>query len=538
LANLDQILKSTLLLTADPNLKPVRAFDPPPLAPMPPSDLAALADDSAVEERAQKRIWEYSLNGLNQVRKVTVRNRLANDQRATVCDWITWGPVRVTSEGKRLDLPLTEKYLLRTYFLRTGLVPESNSGFWQLKTNLHSSFQHVFGYQMDLSSGRLVPIKKEHLDHPHLMNPHREEAFSPLRVDGGKTLRVHVAPLRIIVVVTLGCAGERKDFEPGGVMGAARILPTFMVMANLPVDSIETAVTLERPPTSAQCHMDGERMTERTYPALFTDCNSGSKVSMAPYWSQIFDYYDANPPAGTTFKAVRRGYVGQRRDDLLQIYDDPTRHGRLDTYVDLLKSKPPNLYTTRPVQKMDGQGEFDNLHIAPRMIAPDKYLQAHPDWKLDEIVMAPFCLHDCLHTHWRWGLQLEEKWIRGWGGTADSPGLPHQRFGGPMVPPNQDVQITLLDAPGFKYEAKATNPRPSEWQVFMHHGSAYAISVSKWKGGGGAIFAQLGNPDHLGEPLALQWSLFYWALRYKRLGDVSVEQTHLTLDSLRALRSL
>lgn len=47
--------------------------------------------------------------------------------------------------------------------------------------------------------------------------------------------------------MAFGCAKERNDFEPGGVLGAGRLMPHFMIVTNLPVESMEAAVTLTRP---------------------------------------------------------------------------------------------------------------------------------------------------------------------------------------------------------------------------------------------------------------------------------------------------
>lgn len=53
--------------------------------------------------------------------------------------------------------------------------------------------------------------------------------------------------------------------------------------------------------------------------------------------------------------------------------------------------------------KWPRQGQFDSIHLAPRMKADlllarsDLQMPAYSD-TLSEIIMAPFCEHDCMHV--------------------------------------------------------------------------------------------------------------------------------------------
>jgi hypothetical protein len=134
------------------------------------------------------------------------------------------------------------------------------------------------------------------------------------------------------------------------------------------------------------------------------------------------------------------------------------------------------------------QGEYDNLHIAPTMVAPSAILDAMPNdaWResISTIAMAPFCVHDCFHTHWRWseptgttfGIFFSKSLgpeNMGWGAKG-----PNTEPDAPMVPHNQGVVIEC-EGGKFTYTATAHRVAPLEWQVFFHHGSGYAVAIDK-----------------------------------------------------------
>jgi hypothetical protein len=209
------------------------------------------------------------------------------------------------------------------------------------------------------------------------------------------------------------------------------------------------------------------------------------------------------------------------------------------------------------VAKEPRQGAFDNVHLAPRMklvgvskvaFSYDatameydiKYPVDRGQLRIDDIRMAPFCAHDCYHTHVRWGKEATAKWTLGWDTTG-----PYKVPGGPMVPINQDVDIWLRANNALTYHVTVTpNPgqsfiAPGECQVLMYHGGAYAVGVT------GALavflartaFLHLAPPpyffddaDVLVEPRD-SWALLYW---YERFGAGAsnniVERTTITDD--------
>jgi predicted 3-demethylubiquinone-9 3-methyltransferase (glyoxalase superfamily) len=92
--------------------------------------------------------------------------------------------------------------------------------------------------------------------------------------------------------------------------------------------------------------------------------------------------------------------------------------------------------------------------------------------------MAPFCSHDCFHTHWRWAKGETAKWTLGWDETG-----PYTKSGAPMVPIYQDVFFKLEGAAGYTYKVKSTYPSTyvvGTWDIYFHHGAAYAQSIANW----------------------------------------------------------
>jgi len=155
------------------------------------------------------------------------------------------------------------------------------------------------------------------------------------------------------------------------------------------------------------------------------------------------------------------------------------------------------------IPKTARQGQFDNLHLAPRLkldadvlarktgaktfSGGDVYADT-PTTKLmiDTIAMAPFCSHDCFHMHWRWSEATDSEWCLGWGhNTANAK--PYTVAGAPLVPPGHDVDVTLLSATEVIYSESALGETMAavipalKWEIFCYAGAAYAQGISDWK---------------------------------------------------------
>ena len=440
-----------------------------------------------------KKIWEYQHPSLDRVSQVTLLHRGMNDMPMPVLESITWGDVGVKLYGgARIPLPLTQPFLIKTESVDEGSIPASESGFWQLPTHLQSSFHHIFGYEID-SSGEVRPITT---------------AGAVLPMGSNQ-------PFRALVCLALGCTGERNEFEPGGVLGAARILPHLMIATNRPVEHVEGAITLTRNERTPHLSMDGDEMTPDISSGLYTDNNSRAIAPELPYWHLLFDYYATDPAPGR-FEVVKKGATERTQVNAVKVLHEVFA-GRMGP------SPAGGVYRFRDVTKLARQGEFDNIHVAPKMKLPSEVIARSPaSWNMSSpVTMAPFCAHDCFHTHWRWGnllrdfgiLDTNPKWVRGWGGgSSTSPGVPFSEPGAPLVPCNQDVTIHLLSQRSFKYVARACAPVAGEWQIIMHHGSAYAIDTTSLANNIRSALAALNGPPSTTSKG--KWARFYWALRY------------------------
>jgi hypothetical protein len=213
------------------------------------------------------------------------------------------------------------------------------------------------------------------------------------------------------------------------------------------------------------------------------------------------------------------------------------------------------------------QGAFDNVHFAPKMRIPSGARISHgpswgvsvfdsrppatmtevsederPGWGFDDVVMAPICAHDCFHMHWRWtdGVPPTDTTARGFGYATDKNGamVPYLIRGAPLIPPNQDLYIRLLNDRSLVYEAVAFRAKADSWQVICHHGTGYVLKTK--------ALAELGRVAQDADavrgaiprfwepgqgqgselfPTALwakdYWSVFYWRNRYYFPEDVS-----------------
>jgi hypothetical protein len=185
------------------------------------------------------------------------------------------------------------------------------------------------------------------------------------------------------------------------------------------------------------------------------------------------------------------------------------------------------------VKKEARQGEFDNIHIAPRLklmnvpfVVPRSApyperggydIEDRPRWGLDDIAMAPFCAHDCFHMHWRWATFAEARSSLGWGASG-----PYEVAGAPLVPPEQDVWLWFRARAAITYHVVASQPRfLCNWHVLMHHGFGYAVSIAEARKFWVAMqalqaFSDVGFMAENGEPVgaANSTAAYYWMARH------------------------
>lgn len=377
---------------------------------------------------------------------------------------VRWGPVEIEdpSTGDSLTIPLDGVMLVRRTFLPQGRVDGSNP-MWPLPGHVDASLQLVFACEQDFADpSNFLPPTEQAM---------AEDGFMP---DPGGS--AGGAPLRILICCELVLWKERSDFEPLGILSAARIHPSVLLISNQVLSKAAVTVKLTRPPTSG---MTDPSKDNGVGSALFTDTNDNSarltflteilksqlipldvSVPDTPLWDNLFDYYLVDAPAASSFVVV-----------------DPALSPREITGAIQTLGMVTGSYTAMPFNKVARQGAYDNVHLAPKMIASAPLLAPDP------ITMAPGCIHDCLHIHWRWGGMWGSStlsWLpnnlglKGW----DATGLPYRVFGAPQVPTNQRVAIVLVDPRSMDYTASLLTVPAGTWQYVFHHGGAYSVAIN------------------------------------------------------------
>jgi hypothetical protein len=651
--SLKDILHDMLIVIAnDDDFAGLAEGDPTHIIPPKPSPAFA-------ESRLDQSIWywEKAPNGANpadpgflgQVTHVNCWARWMAESHKddnlgwmTVCDSITWSPVKVdvTRGGSpfRLTLPLTEKYVVKTVFFAGGHNP--GKGWWPSESDVDSSFFQVFVYDITgkTSSDNPDPVPKDVYEHDDFMpDPAAEPLPAAPTLSPGEQVDLTAAHKHFVcVVMSLVCGKERADFEPGGLVGVARPVPHFMVMTNMPVDGIQGTIRIERPDESGyhgtsteagRPPMQHHDMDPPIRALAATDCNLFRPVDVAgqisiPYWDLIFDYVIAAPDStfaklnddmkvvknepqkrtlagsvglldyGLVAKAVRGaveaplatggpvapflvpllpaamitggaegGTIVFARPGLRIVHQDPSSKLPSDVAQKLYGASGLRKDDLLPRKMVDAvkwprQGQFDSIHLAPRMKADlllGRSAMQMPAWAdtLDAIIMAPFCEHDCMHTHWRWGANWNDirnapllksgKQISGFGGVGaagkfSGVGVPNTEIGAPLVPLNQEVTVSFESDHAFKYTGAAVKDiKPGVWQAIFHHGSAYAVSIV----GKGAVDALVAITTACRfDDVDDQWSEFYWTLRFQDTMNGPLERIELSDANLAALMGL
>ncbi|HWL88545.1 MAG TPA: hypothetical protein VNO21_22230, partial [Polyangiaceae bacterium] len=501
-------------------------------------------------DNQQVWFWEHNPNTPAKVTGITALVSAMGGMQMPVCTRIEVESVlvRIPERDELVELPLTSPYVLTKFMIASGKVGESDHGWWQLPAEIDPSLLVVFGYQLTSVGGKPKPIDFAvtnspcFFPDPKVDDPHDPDAtdtdpgnslvYGSVRAAAGETKICYVTPRVVIVAFSLTTCREATDFFPGKLLGTARIYPHVMVTSNIPMIRVETKVVVDRPPTT-QKHSpvkpDDVGMQDdigaiffadtNTVRAWYADVDLEKAPPPLPLWNNFFDYYDLKPPIGQPILCVDKS--------------KPMRHVERS----ILRQNASGAYDAEPFTKLARQGAYDNLHLAPKMTLRRK------DGVEDPIAMAPFCVHDCLHTHFRWGIIAPKppKIIYGFEGRK-----PYAKAGAPLVPANQNVWITLKNASSFYYHAIAEGPaEPATWNVFFHHGMAYLLSVAdpfnvglarngvaalaraRWEpftGVGLAVVPPLPIPVPLPavvpEPVlkdidpTSSWAAFYWRLQF------------------------
>jgi hypothetical protein len=533
-------------------------IDQTPLSCDDPSRLKVLPEPSKKKEDKtadeDAAIWDWdapTIGGGVHLTGLTCRVSSMNYMKMGVCDSIDWGPVTFTSASTAtpFTLPLENEYVLRWRWETNGHITGKDH-YWKLEAKTDQSFEIIFGYEFPradkIESPRPLPHSLDEYFGPYHSDPGSHVSLSDPGSKQSNTFRI--TPLRILVVVTLICCKQRFDFDPMGALGAGRFYPMIMLVSNHELLTATGKVKIKRPaqmkmisddPSAAMpCHsdadssavsMDSELMTKNLGAVLFADSNA-SQLIPNPVWNIIFDYYDLNPQPGSYVVTVPWTNQSTRQVPGVQVTRTSTweeigipKHNPANYPWEAPKklSDPPVWKWSHAITKMAGQGEFDNIHIAPRMIIPSEYVCATDSVKknlsgLDSIAMAPFCIHDCMHLHVRWSASNKDIQNLGWSDELTPSSLP----GAPLVPPNQKVTLNLADPVTFEYLSEAQGVKAGRWQIMMHHGASYALAIGikanlgRWMASRSGFTlteppASAKDPHWMGK-----WASMYWNLRW------------------------
>lgn len=451
--SLDAVLSDTMFVAADASgLR--QPLPPGEYWEFPPEVSGAAPGDQALWS------WRHDPDTPADVVEIEALTRSMGYMSMRVLDRVHWGPVEFDdpATGARLSVPMDGIQVARRLYLPTGRLGGGHP-IWPLPAAVDPSLLVVFVAERDPADpGNFLPVEEEVL---------AADDFLPAPDTGSPD-----QPLRVVVACELVLCRESADFEPLGVLGAARVRPHVMVMTNQPVANLSVAVALARP---ARSPMSDPQLTPDVQSGLFADTNDNTvrlnwimqtlqamspvPVPDLPLWDNIFDYYRLDPSPGASFAVV-----------------DPAAAKRLVTGAIETYDMVGGSYQPMPFEKWPGQGAYDNIHMAPRMLA------GSPQVGPDPVTMAPVCQHDCLHIHWRWGgmwrnrpglILPNARALMGW----NALGQPYAEPGAPMVPRDQRITVTTDSPSAFRYRADIANVSAGRWQYVFHHGCAYGVSL-------------------------------------------------------------
>jgi hypothetical protein len=400
-----------------------------------------------------------------------------------VCDSLHFGTplseawATIPGVDGQVTLAFQQRHLLRWYAApKGGHIADSDAGAWQLEADVSHGFQFVFGYEIDPSAAATTPPT-------HLARPFSDELRRLCNDSGNPSLAPNLFPEggaggsdphRIVVCVSLVCCEPRHDYDPGNTLLGARFYPLIEVIANKDINQLLTRIRVARPDLSTP-RSNRDDMMDKIGGILVTDRNMDpSPIPTAPFWNLIFDDYDLEANGVYRMAEAVQGRFAEQRVD---------EHARkaLTDGTDLP-------YVETRVTKQPGQAQFDSVHLAPKMVYVPTYAASLPATDVlgpdglarssnaRYVSMAPFCQHDCLHTHWRWSTAYDRKQNRGWI-ERDGRYVPHAQPGAPLVPPNQSVSAEVRGAVMW-IETTAQSPRAGAWQYVHHNGLCYAMGTS------------------------------------------------------------
>lgn len=399
---------------------------------------------------------------------------------AMVLQSIEWKKLSISdpsfTRGLEVVLPLTNRFILATADSSgsTKRIATGTSNTFPIETDIQTYGTIVLGYLVDGLTGNVDPLDITQTPSGQLrefLNNHAQPA-------GASSSKAAV-----LATFDFSLTSPKDDFQPKGPspMGPAEVVRTYpllSVWSSRALYSVAGSLEMLRPSRSAMEEMAAGGLITN---AFYTDVNGNVQSlwdCLSPVWKAALMFAPSLPgvPVGAAPAVIAALHTVP-----CPRWDSIFAHYKLDANVSNVTVVSPSLprrtnatarqiwdlsksaysASAAPVVKVERQGMFDNVHVAPAM-----------DYKGVPAFMAPLCHHDCLHIHWRWGEQYNDVPLRGWSG-----GQPYQKRGSPMIPENQTLKISAR-GPGVTYMPTAQDVPAQSWQIFMHHGTGYVPSLT------------------------------------------------------------
>ena len=487
----------------------------------------------------------------------------------------------------KFNLTLSERSRLATFMTSDGYNPPNRHELWPLEAWEDCGLLHVHVFDIELITGHvtlLADLPDDHRDKAEVKAfldrcalfddippdaPAGGELFKddlfrrygsdvealkvldPSAVLGAAKdlVQLRILTARVVVCCSLTLNRAFDDYVSERATWMGRLYPHVMVRSTIPMTKVVAGIYFERP---AKTTIEGNlpcgcgEMNADIDTLLVADNNKDNvskrfQSAAPPTWDQIFGY--SLPSAATNLRGVR-AKVAKRSKHA------PSRSTVIEGAVIRMGDIDNN-----KVERVTGQGAFDNFHMAPSMklpktrsastidgdsISSDNILRTdltesdRSSWHFDDVRMAPFCAHDCFHMHWRWLNMWPDAFLCGYDGH-----VPNCLPGAPMVPENQDVFLEVLSPIQVLYEVEAglfpsgAWMDPDRWQVICHHGAAYALDagIKTWLAKRAGPLGAFGTWTNFAIPDAdNSWASFYWNLRYFVNSERKVQERIVIID--------
>jgi hypothetical protein len=532
MTSLNEILADTMLFQAarGRGIEPVPfsgKFDCPKPRPM--------KIDPDEDQIRRNEIWEFDYDTAEPATFINVKllsrgMGMNYSMPATAFKKISFSDVEIKREdGSSVTLPLSPEYLLQAWWVRTGKIDANSSTLWQLEARLDPGVLAAFAFQLDC--GAVKPMSMEEIDA-------LGDTFMPAKslpppildwlAGDAPAAWMCIGPSRFLVLVELCLHKESNDFVPGEIIGFARIHPHAFIISNEEaLDRAEISITMARP---AHAMTHGDDTMENDHKALVVADTNDPHIPLLPsgmplpYTDNLYDYFEFE--AYKTFKGRKPTATDHPLQETGEVtLADARFTGRRSLEGVIKRNTPIVVMKQGDVNRVPRQGQFDNVHIAPRMrwrpITEEIFAERT---LIENIPMLNMCLHDCTHMHIRWaeflsGAGTKPTW--GW-----KNGRPYAQAGAPAVPENQTVFASFPNQHTLKYRVVAHKPESGGLQVICHHGLAYA--VDQWPGAEAAVKASMlhttlrelankfdemytGDQNNM-DPMT--WQEFYWRIRW------------------------